>query len=76
MNGATNLHPKVVGGGAGTGLGALIVWLLGLAHVAVDPVVAVAIAGVLSTIGAWLAPVVDAERQKLLGPTKSSAAAK
>lgn len=67
MNGALNVHPKVVGTSVSGSLGVLVVWLLGLAHVTVDPVVAAAMVGVLASLGGWLAPIVEAEREKLLG---------
>jgi len=40
----------------------LVVWLLGLAHVSVDPVVAGAIVGAVGSFGAWLAPLLQREK--------------
>jgi hypothetical protein len=57
MNGSLNLHPKVVGGTGSGALGILIVWLLGLAHITVDPVVAGALVTALAFVGGWLAPI-------------------
>jgi len=68
MNNALDVHPKVVGGGLGSAAAVLVVWLLGLAHVTVDPVVAGALVAVLASIGGWLAPVLNAERAKLMPP--------
>ena len=56
MGGALVLHPKVVGGSLSGACGVLCVWLLGLAHVGVDPIVASALTVVLGGFGAWLAP--------------------
>jgi hypothetical protein len=64
MGSALTLHPKTAAAGVSGGAGVIVVWLLGLAHVAVDPVVAGAIVGVLSSFGAWLAPLIQRE----LGP--------
>ncbi len=69
MGSATNIHPKVVGavlGGAPAGgLSVLVIWLLGLAHVQVDPVVAGILAAYLSLgaawFGGWLAPILKTE---------------
>lgn len=66
MNNALDVHPKVVGGGIGSGAAVLVIWLLGLAHVVVDPVVAGALVASLSAVGAWLSPILNAERQKIL----------
>jgi hypothetical protein len=66
MNGALNLHPKVVGGTGGGTLGILVVWLLGLAHVTVDPVVAGALVTVLAFVGGYLAPVFHALQGELV----------
>lgn len=57
MNGPLNFHPKAAGAGIGGSLGIIVVWMLGLAHVQVDPVVGGAIATTLGTFAAWLAPV-------------------
>lgn len=67
MNGALNLHPKVVGGTGGGTIGVLVVWLLGLAHVTVDPIVAGALVTVLAFVGGWLAPVFHSLQGHLIG---------
>jgi len=61
MGGALSLHPKVVGGTGASALGILTVWLLGIAHVTVDPVVAAALVTVYGTVGSWLAPILKRE---------------
>ena len=61
MNGSLNLHPKTAAAGVSGSLGVIVVWLLGLAHVAVDPVVAAALASSLAAFGAWLAPILSRE---------------
>ena len=61
MNGALTLHPKVAAGGIGGSAGIVVVWLLGLAHITVDPVVAAALAAVVAGFAAWLAPLMKGE---------------
>jgi hypothetical protein len=61
MNGPLDLHPKTTAASLSGALGVLTVWILGLAHVTVDPVVAAAIPTVLAGCGAWLAPVLKTE---------------
>ena len=61
MGNPLNIHPKVVGATIGGSLGILIVWLLGLAHVTVDPVVAGALTSVVASFLGWLAPIIKAE---------------
>jgi len=61
MNGLLDFHPKTTAGIGGGTLGILIVWLLGLAHVTVDPVVAGALATAIGGFFAWLAPIIKAE---------------
>lgn len=61
MGSATNIHPKVVTGAIGAQAAALVVWLLGVMHVAVDPVTAAEMVAVLSAFFAWLGPVVKHE---------------
>jgi hypothetical protein len=61
MDGALSLHPKTVGGTGAATLGILTVWILGLAHVTVDPVVAAAMVTAYGFAGAWLAPLVKHE---------------
>ena len=56
MSGPLDLHPKTTGASLAGAVGVLIVWGLGLAHVAVDPVVAASIPTALAGFGAWLAP--------------------
>jgi hypothetical protein len=68
MNGALNIHPKVVGATVGGTLGVLVVWLLGLAHVTVDPIVASALATSIAAAAGWLAPIVKAEAAKIEAP--------
>lgn len=67
MNNALTLHPKTAAAGISGSLGVLVVWILGLAHVTVDPVVAAAIVGVLASFGAWLAPLIQQEVNKISG---------
>ncbi len=62
MNGPLDLHPKTSAAGLGGSSAILIVWILGLAHVTVDPVVAGALVGALGTFGAWLAPILSREQ--------------
>ncbi len=69
MNGSLDIHPKTAAAGISGSLGILIVWILGLANVTVDPVVAGALVAVLSGFGAWLAPLIQAEANKLAGKT-------
>ena len=64
MNGSLSLHPKTTAAGVSGTLAILIVWLLGLANVSVDPVVAGALVSALSACGAWLAPLIETEVQK------------
>ena len=66
MNHPLALHPKTASAGMSGALGVLVVWLLGLAHVTVDPIVAGALVGVLAGVGSWLAPLVNAEKTKLV----------
>ena len=66
MNSALDVHPKVVGGSLSGSAGILVIWLLGLAHVTVDPVVAGALVAIASGLGAWLAPVLNAERNRVV----------
>jgi hypothetical protein len=61
VNGALDIHPKVVAATGGGTLGILILWLLGLAHVTVDPIVAGALTAAVASFLGWLAPVVKAE---------------
>lgn len=59
MNGALNLHPKVVGGGLASSLAILIIYGLSLGHIDVPPVPAAALAAVLAAFGAWLSPLIE-----------------
>jgi len=75
MNGIT--HPKVAravfAGGSVGSLSIVLIWLLGLAHVQVDPVVAGVLAayltGLASWLGGWLAPIISAEQAKIIAAT-------
>ncbi len=55
------LHPKVAAAGLSGSVAILVIWLLGLAHVQVDPVVGGALAAALSAFGGWLAPILKTE---------------
>lgn len=68
MGSPLTLHPKTAAAGVTGGLALVIIWLLGLAHVQVDPVVAGALATGLATFAAWLAPII----QKETGTTPTS----
>lgn len=70
MNGSLDVHPKVTGGALASALGVLTVWLLGKAHVTVDPVAGAALVTVIGSFGAWLAPVLNAERDKIVPPSQ------
>ncbi len=61
MNGPLDIHPKTAAAGVSGTTGILVVWLLGLANVTVDPVVAGALVAALSAFGAWLAPLIQRE---------------
>lgn len=61
MNGPLDLHPKTAATGLGGSAGLVVIWVLGLAHVTVDPVVAGAIVVTLAGFGAWLAPLLKRE---------------
>lgn len=61
MNGPLDIHPKVAGMTLTGALGILAVWILGLAHVQVDPVAASALAVVVGAFGGWLAPILKRE---------------
>ena len=61
MNGILDLHPKTSSAGISGTAGILVVWLLGLANVTVDPVVAGALVAALSAFGSWLAPIIARE---------------
>ncbi len=62
MNGPLDLHPKTTAAAGGGALGIVVVWLLGLAGVTVDPIVAAALASVVAGFGAWLAPLLSREK--------------
>jgi len=62
MNSALSLHPKVAAAGLSGSLALVIIWAFGLAHVTVDPVVAGAIATILSFAGGYLAPILQKEK--------------
>lgn len=62
MNGALNIHPKVAGMTLTGALSVLAVWILGLAHVQVDPVAAGALTVVIGAFGGWLAPILKREQ--------------
>ena len=64
MNGALDVHPKVVAATGGGTIGVLIIWVLGLAHVTVDPVVAGALTAAVAGFLAWLAPIIKSELDK------------
>ncbi len=61
MGSALNIHPKVVGASIGGSLGVLAIWILGLAHVTVDPIVAGALVTTIAAFLGWLSPIVKAE---------------
>ncbi len=56
MNGPLDIHPKVAGSSLAGAIAVLIVWVLGLVHVAVPDVAAGALVVALTTFGGWLAP--------------------
>lgn len=62
MTSAIDLHPKTAAAGLASSVGLIVVWVLGLANVTVDPVVAGAIVAVLGSFGAWLAPLMLKEK--------------
>ncbi len=64
MNGLLDFHPKTTAAALGGSASILIIWLLGLAHVTVDPVVAGALATALAAFGGWLAPILKTEASK------------
>ncbi len=55
------IHPKVAAASISGSLAILVIWLLGLAHVTVDPVVAGALSTALAAFGGWLAPILKSE---------------
>ena len=65
MNGVLDIHPKVIGATGGGTLAVLVVWLLGVFHVQVDPIVAGALTTVIAAFCGWLAPIVKAEVSKV-----------
>ncbi len=64
MGSPLTLHPKVAAAGLAGSISILVIWLLGLAHVTVDPVVAGALSTALAAFGGWLAPILKTEAPK------------
>lgn len=57
MNGALNIHPKVVGSTLAGAIAVLIIWILGLEHITVPETAAGALVVLIGGIGGYLSPI-------------------
>lgn len=66
MNGTLSIHPKVLGATSGGTLSILVVLVLALFHVTLPDVAVAGITTTLAFAGGWLAPILNAERDRIV----------
>lgn len=75
MTNSLTLHPKLVGGSLSGVVTLIVLQILAHFHVSITMEDSAAATLIISSVGAWLAPVAKEEQKKLLNPNASGTVA-